>query len=589
MKNIIKALGLIARLEPKLLPATAVNLAAKNIAPYITTLLSAYVLDAITAGRKIEEIFPTVAAALILRLALRGIGEVTDQLTLAGDRLMHGLFMVKKSEKTLSMDYEELNSPKNGELRDRINSDDMYGWGISGVYDMFSSLLGGTISMATAVVIVIPMINVKGWGGAYLAATVCAVFIHAVLNGRFTKKQQEINDSYQKSRSYASYYLWGNGVDYKRGKDIRIYSAQPLLKGAVEADETERKGRKRFVSFTRKTGTFNGAFGAALKGSSYIYVVLSAITGGLSAGDTVKFASSLYNFWGSLSEFVSQAAYLKQYADRFSQTLDFLELEERADGKAELEESGSYVFEFKDVSFKYPGSERYALRNVSAKVRTGERTAIVGLNGSGKTTFIKLLCRLYHPTEGVITLNGVNIEEYAFNSYVKALAVVFQDFKLFPMTLGENVAASEEYDEEKVRSVLETAGFGERFDSLEKGCEEILYKDYDENGIDISGGEAQKIALSRALYKNAPFMILDEPTAALDPIAEYEIYSRFNAFTEGKGAVYISHRLSSCVFCDRILVFENGQNVQSGSHRALLEEDGLYARLWNAQAQYYER
>lgn len=588
MKSIIRTLKLVAKLEPKLLPATVVNLAAQNIAPYITTLLSAYVLDAIIAGRKMEEILPTVTAVLILRLILMAIGEVTFQLTLAGGRLMHGLFMVKKSEKTLSMDYEELNSPKNGELRDRINGDDMYGWGISGVYFTFSDVLGRTISMVTAAVIVIPMINVKGWGGAYLAATVCAVFICAVLNGRFTKKQQEIRDSYKKSRSYASYYLWGNGVDYKRGKDIRVYSAQPLVKGAVEADETERAGRRRFVSFTRKTGAFNGAFGAVLQGSSYIYVVLSAISGGLGAGDVVKFASSLYSFWGSLSDFVSQAASLKQLAERFSQTLDFLELDERIDGKAEFKESGSYVFEFKDVSFKYPGSEEYALKNVSAKIRTGERTAIVGLNGSGKTTFIKLLCRLYHPTEGVITLNGVNIEEYSFNSYVKVPAVVFQDFKLFPMTLGENVAASEEYDEAKVRAVLETSGFGERLNSLEKGCAEVLYKDYEENGIDISGGEAQKIALSRALYKDAPFMILDEPTAALDPIAEYEIYSRFNAFTEGKGAVYISHRLSSCVFCDRILVFENGQIVQSGAHGTLLEEDGLYARLWNAQAQYYE-
>lgn len=587
MRNLIRTLKLIAQLDRTLLPITVICLAAKNTAPYITTLLSAYVLDAIVKRQSLASILPTVICALLLRFLLSAAAEITEQVMFANSRRMHGLFMVKKSGKTLTMDYEELNSPKNGELRDRINSDDMFGWGIGNVYWNFSSVLGSVISMVTAAVIIIPMIRLGGPDGIYLAMMVCAVIACAVFNGKISKKQQENMDSYRKSRSYASYYLWGGGVDYRHGKDIRVYSAQSLIENAVKEDETERAGRKKYVSLSRLSGAFNGAFGAILQGSSYIYVAMNAVRGLLGAGDAVKFAASLYGFWGSLSGFATQAAELRQSAERFGETLDYLEIKDRRSGRAQLEKTDKYTFEFKNVSFKYPGSENYVLKNVSAILRTGERCAIVGRNGSGKTTFIKLLCRLYHPSEGAILLNGVDIEEYFFDSYVRLLAVVFQDFKLFSFALGENVAASEAYDAERVESALETAGFSERFASLEKGCGTALGKNYDEDGISLSGGEAQKIALARALYKDAPFMILDEPTAALDPLAEYEVYSRFNAFTEGKGAVYISHRLSSCVFCDRILVFDEGRIVQSGSHGKLLKEDGPYSRLWNAQAQYY--
>ena len=210
------------------------------------------------------------------------------------------------------------------------------------------------------------------------------------------------------------------------------------------------------------------------------------------------------------------------------------------------------------------------------------------MNGSGKTTMIKLLCRLYDPTEGYITLNGIDIQKYDYEDYLKLFSVVFQDFKLFSFSVGENVAASVDYDEDKVWSSLEKAGMLERVKAMPKGLKTPVYKDFEEDGVEISGGEAQKIAIARALYKDAAFVILDEPTASLDPIAEHEIYSRFNDMVKDKTAVYISHRLSSCRFCDRILAFDNGQLIQDGSHEELLENpEGKYSELWNAQAQYY--
>ena len=201
---------------------------------------------------------------------------------------------------------------------------------------------------------------------------------------------------------------------------------------------------------------------------------------------------------------------------------------------------------------------------------------------------IKLLCRLYDPTEGEITLNGIDIRKYDYQEYMRLFSVVFQDFKLFALPLGQNVAASTEVDADRAEECLVKSGFSERLRELPLGLDTCLYKDFDADGVSISGGEAQKIALARALYKDAPFIVLDEPTAALDPIAEFEVYSRFNEIIEDKTTVFISHRLSSCRFCDDIAVFHEGRLVQRGSHQQLLaDKDGKYAELWNAQAQYY--
>ena len=224
------------------------------------------------------------------------------------------------------------------------------------------------------------------------------------------------------------------------------------------------------------------------------------------------------------------------------------------------------------------------------KFRVGERLAVVGMNGSGKTTFIKLLCRLYDPTEGEILLNGIDIKKYDYKEYMSVFSVVFQDFVLFSYPLGENVAAKTNYDQSLVKRCLTDSGFGERLQEMQEGLNTCLYKDFSENGAEISGGEAQKIALARALYKDAPFIVLDEPTAALDPVAEAEVYSNFNKIVGDKTVIYISHRLSSCRFCDEIAVFDNGQIVQQGSHDKLVaDENGQYHKLWYAQAQYYKK
>ena len=256
-------------------------------------------------------------------------------------------------------------------------------------------------------------------------------------------------------------------------------------------------------------------------------------------------------------------------------------------GSRKLDVANGFEIEFKNVSFKYPKSDTYALKNINLKINNGEKLAVVGRNGSGKTTFIKLLCRLYDVDEGEILINGTNIKEYTEESLNTLYSVVFQDYQILSLNVADNIAASGECNNRRLSAALEQANIKDRIEAMPQKEKTYLYKDLDKSGVEISGGEAQKLALARALYKASPIVILDEPTAALDPIAENEIYSRFNSFVENKTAIYISHRLSSCAFCDRIAVFDNAELVETGTHHALLAQNGRYAALWNAQATYY--
>lgn len=328
-----------------------------------------------------------------------------------------------------------------------------------------------------------------------------------------------------------------------------------------------------------------------ITGSIYVFTCLKAWGGAFDVGSITQYVgaatamvANVFSLTGLLGTLETNTGYL----DKTFEFLDIPNAMYQGSLTTEKRSDRRYEVEFKDVSFKYPGSDIWALRHVNMKFKVGKRLAVVGENGSGKTTFIKLLCRLYDPQEGQILLNGIDIRKYRYDDYINIFSVVFQDFQLISQPLGNNVAGSMNYDRERVRKALLDAGFGDRLATMEKGLDTTLYKGVYEDGVDVSGGEAQKIAIARALYKDAPFIILDEPTAALDPIAEAEIYSKFDEIAGDKTAIYISHRLSSCKFCDEIAVFHEGAVIQQGTHAELVaDENGKYYELWNAQAQYY--
>ena len=319
-----------------------------------------------------------------------------------------------------------------------------------------------------------------------------------------------------------------------------------------------------------------------------MYLLYSIIKEMISIGSFTMYISAVTTFASSFKSVINSLMEIRAYDMYYDKLDEYLSvpLRLRSGIKGKVPK-GDYTIEFKNVSFKYSGSNKYVLKNINLTIKGGQKLSIVGENGAGKTTFVKLLTRLYDPVEGEILLNGKNIKDIDYEEYMSVFSTVFQDYKLFSFSLKDNVALALPMDEEKVVKTLEHAGFGIKLNKLPKGINTTVYKNFDESGFEPSGGEGQKIALARALYKNAPVVILDEPTAALDPRAEYEIYQQFNEMVNGKTAVYISHRLSSTKFCDVIAVFDNGEIIEYGTHDELLEKNGTYSELFNMQAQFY--
>lgn len=387
------------------------------------------------------------------------------------------------------------------------------------------------------------------------------------------------------------YHLINN---YSMGKDIRIFKMSDMIRRkGMEARKDIESAQKQAIKDCIKVGAWALLAQNLFTVAVYVYVGIKAIYGMTTIGQVTKYISAITLLQSQISVLFSllinintQNLYLESYSELMAvknQKYDgTLPVEKRLDNEYELE--------FRNVSFHYPNNDKMVLKNVSFRLKTGRKLAIVGANGAGKTTFIKLLCRLYDPTEGEILLNGIDIRKYNYDEYIRLFSVVFQDYKIFSFSVAENVAAGPEYDRERVIKSLQEAGIYERVQEMKSGIDSKLLKDQqdgDEEGIEISGGEKQKIALARALYRDAPMVILDEPTSALDPIAEQDIYTRFNEMVADKTAVFISHRMSSCRFCDEIAVFDGGRIVQNGTHDALVAEEGVYRRMWEAQAQYY--
>ena len=409
------------------------------------------------------------------------------------------------------------------------------------------------------------------------------------INRRSTQKKIELNQGNDHSNSVAN-YLVNVMLEERRADDIRIGHLDHFLDVQFgKAMEHFLPMYLDFARFSAITDGKNALLSLLSNFAAYLVIGARALYGVLPIGDVLLYAGSVTRAMSDLQTFLatgSEFDYINSYLSTYE---DFIAQPSMAyDGTLPIEkrDDGQYEFAFHDVSFSYPGTNIPVLEHVTLSFAVGEKTALVGRNGAGKTTLIKLLCRLYEPTSGYITLNGIDIRKYSYKEYTQAFSVVFQDFHLFSLPLDENIAAGTEIDEAALQSSLAKVGPTDRVQQLPQGVRTRLYNN-NGSGVDLSGGEAQRTAIARALYKDAPFVILDEPTAALDPIAEAEIYKQFSQMTAGKTAVYISHRMSSCKFCDRIIVLDHGRIAEDGTHDTLLANHGIYANLYETQAQYY--
>ena len=510
------------------------------------------------------------------------------------------------NKKLMSMDYEYMESETiQNKRRDIDNMAREHGCGLNMLFWTATPFVERLLQLVVAGIITVQLFvkcltayKTQEWKGILIVLSFVAfLIIFLYVNQRMTQKiQAKINKSVEERLPYTRKYDFYVDEYIGReecGKTVRLFNQQSLLSETLnEIFKKVSKLLSRQTILEARMNQWAEGINVLISGMIYLLLGIMALKRVISVGSICLYAGCITNFLWHFQKWNQQVSLLKMNTKYVKQYLDFMDIKNKKyEGTLPVEkrDDDKFMIEFENVSFHYPGSAKNVLENFSIRFNIGERLAVVGRNGSGKTTFIKLLCRLYDPTEGRILLNGIDIKKYDYKEYLSLFSVVFQDFQIPAFTLGQAVAASQEYDEEHVNDAVKKAGLSSLAARMPYGNETYLTKEFDKTGVNISGGEAQKLAIARALYHDTPFVILDEPTAALDPIAEYEVYAKFDELIGTKTAVYISHRLSSCQFCNDILVIDDGKAVQRGSHEKLIDEEGLYAKLWKTQAKYYQK
>lgn len=601
-----RALKLLSGRVRQLFQSYTIYCLVSALVPYAGIWFSARIIDELAGQRRAEILWSLVVATVVITAVLTLLTDALHHWKMARRATMFQYLRKIYADKIMSMDFCVLDNPKTHEEYATIRENDWFaGWGLTRVIFYYEDgmcalfrILGAV--MLTASLFTIPVSASAGklsiLGSPIFVPVVIALLFGVTLLGPLCNQKADDywakNEEEGKLSDRLMHSFGFLPLRSSKNADFRIYNQQNICKHYNDMNRNYMPGGT-MANYAKGPMGLLRALAAAIAvlfiGLVYVFVCLKASTGAFGVGSVTQYIGAITALSQGLSQMLNVCGEMRVNGMHLRTVFEFLDKpNQMIQGERQVpDKTEGYQIEFRDVSFRYPGAEKDALSRVSLTFSAGEKLALVGRNGSGKTTFIKLLCRLYDPTEGAIYLNGVNIKEYDYTSYLAIFSVVFQDFKLFGFPLGQNIAAGYEYDKERAEMCIEQAGFAERLETLPKGLETHLYPILDKEGIELSGGEAQKVAIARALYKDSGVMVLDEPTAALDPLAEADIYTRFNQMVSGKSAIYISHRLSSCRFCDRIAVFSEGKMLQYGTHDELVNEEGHYGELWKAQAQYY--
>lgn len=597
------------KVSHQLFPTLILCSVLKGIIPYVTVFFSAQILTELSEACRADILWKWVVASVAVVGVLSALKSITQHRYGALFDDVWGRKEILFCRKSFSMDYADIDNQTIRDKRTQLfQNDNWAGWGFGRIMqiteDVVETIVGIAGGIALTVSLFTAVVPANGGNLTVLNNPLFVLLLAAMLlsicfiSGKLSEKVVVLYSSASDKARFGNrvFSAFGFiGMNKSRAVDIRMYEQETIV-AHYWKENNNVFGADGYMGNMAKgkmgvLGGFSASIATLITGFAYLFTCLKAIGGAFGVGSITQYVGAITTLAGNVTLLLQAYGTMKANTEHMEKTFEYLDLPNsmyQGSLTTEKRRDRQYEVEFKDVSFKYSGSDVWALRHVNMKFKVGKRLAIVGENGSGKTTFIKLLCRLYDPQEGQILLNGIDIRKYKYDDYMNIFAVVFQDFQLLCQPLGANVAGKMEYDRERVNKALVDAGFGDRLATMEKGLDTMLYKDLSDDGVDVSGGEAQKIAIARALYKDAPFIILDEPTAALDPIAEAEIYGKFDEIAGDKTAIYISHRLSSCKFCDEIAVFHEGAVIQQGTHASLVaDESGKYYELWHAQAQYY--
>jgi ATP-binding cassette subfamily B protein/ATP-binding cassette subfamily C protein len=547
----------------------------------IYTVFPGLIITELTEGKRIPVLAIYLSVLVVTPIIDKLIRRVSNVYLTRVYKNLGNKFLRDYDYHSAMMDYETFEKPDIQNINERI-----YGtfYNALSVIDRLTDMLSALLGL-TAIFFIVANLN------AFIVVVVLFVMF---LNSRITKKQNAKNHEIDKAMIPHQRYIGSSLIFVLHGiwtaKEVRLfdlkdYFADMLYKERCKGDEVS-------LDYTR-----NGSNAGILYALSnfiqqflmYIYLIYMVLFKSLSIGMMTIYMSAVSQFAGAFNGIVNSYMSMEKSGIEIHELMEFMNtpIKQYETGTKEPVFDDDSTIEFRNVSFKYPGSDAYALKNMSIKMRANEKLCIVGANGSGKTTFIKLLTRLYFPTEGEILLNGININEYDYEKYQRLFSPVFQDYSLYTLPLRDNIALSNEQDEERIIELCKKCGLSYLLEKLPNGINTSVYKNFDGEGFEPSGGEGQRIAIARALYHCSSICLLDEPTAALDPVSEYDIYTQFNSMITNKCAVLITHRLSAVQLADKVAVFEKGQLVEYGTHTELHAKGGIYTEMFDKQAQFY--
>ncbi|GAA0124470.1 ABC transporter ATP-binding protein [Clostridium sp. CTA-19] len=586
--NVLFLLKNAWRWEKKIFFYFSIFTVVTALVPFISIFLPKFLIDELTGLKRPNVLINILIVFFIISSISNFLTTYLDNIAFPKMLLIRLKFMNLMQEKCMTMDFKYTEDSKilndietcSKAIGDNTN-------GIEGVYHKLFELFGAVIAFLGYITIVLTL---SPWILLYLLANVSFVYYLTMKIKKYRYSKKDDLSNYSRKRNY----IYDIMYNFSYGKDIRIFNLSLWLQDKFNLFNNSKVN----IESTIKNKEFKVSIVSIIlllirEGLVYFYLIHNVLKGTMSIGNFTMYFTTISGFASWMQTILDNIAHINAQNLYINDFRDFLEFENKKENNKlnNIPKDTTYEIEFKNVSFKYPNSDRYIYKNLSLKIKKGQRLAIVGINGAGKTTFVKLITRLYEPTEGEIFINGINISTLNKSEYYKLFSVVFQEIKVFAFSIAENIALIENelIDRNKVIQCIRKAGLANKVNSLENGIDTSLLKILDSQGIELSGGENQRIALARALYKNGKVIILDEPTSALDPIAEYNIYKKFDEMIEDKTAIYISHRLSSTRFCDVIAFFEDGEIKEYGTHDELMKKEGNYYSMFNVQASYYEK
>lgn len=560
-----------------------IRVPALVLQPIVTAYIPKAMIDCINDGVTVGRLTLVVGLLSVLVVLTTWLAPFMQELLNGSARIIRMRYAMIAFRKNLNTEYTNIESPEGREKNKRAM--EFYRSYYSGSADFLDScnqfcvcIVGIVTSLALIYKINIVMILI------ILATCVCEFFLLKFLNAKEKKTKDKRSSVFVRFD-----YYYNLSRDFSAAKDIRLYGftdyfLQAVAKIIYELEEINQK----YMHQSIKVGGTRALLNLLRELVAYAYLTHLVCRGRLSVSDFIFYFGIITGFSNWIMNAVYQYSNLERCCNDCAAFREFVESMEESESKPNVNFDSVDSIEFKNVSFTYPSADKSTINNMSFKVSNGENIAIVGENGAGKTTAIKLLCGLYYPTTGDISVNGKSSRDFSANSYFNLFSAVFQDYYFMPMTIAENICTTSNYDKEKLYAAFDKAGILDKINTLPNKEKSYMIKDVYKDAVDFSGGEKQKLLLAKAIYKNAPILILDEPTAALDPIAENELYLKYNEMTDNKISFFISHRLSSTRFCDRILFIKDGRVAESGTHEELMALKGAYYRMYQIQSYYYK-